>query len=131
MAHREPFPIPATLLPTLSPMKSFLFTAVALLLTAPAAHAGEILPNLYAKHYCDLRAIGVNTEDAVSAAVYKSYIRSGYSPKVRLADGREIDADVVQAHLAAKQRCPQYFSGSPAAQPRLVPTFSDAYRTGI
>ena len=88
-------------------MKSLLLIP-ALLLAAPAAFAGELLPNLYAREYCNLRSLGVNAQEARAAAVDASYLDNGKTePKVTI-NGTQYDASVVRAFQAVSDRCPQY-----------------------
>ena len=83
-------------------------TAVLLGAFAPAAWADLILlPNLFAKEYCQMRQMGVNHEQALEVAVRESAI-DGTPIKVTI-DGRTYDADVIKANRAALERCPQYF----------------------
>ena len=70
--------------------------------TTPA-HAGTILPNLFASEYCSLRSIGA-TE---TAAVRKATIRSDDWIYVDYA-GKRLRSDHLQATLAAYNRCPQF-----------------------
>jgi len=82
--------------------------AAGLLSLAPvAANARILLPNLYAEEYCSLRAMGATREDAITAAVQASLI-DGEPVKVTLEDGRVIDADVLRAARAVRNRCPDY-----------------------
>ena len=80
----------------------------ALALAAPAAMAGQIMPNLYASEYCSMRNLGVNAREARTAAVAASYVSSlPDMPQVTIG-GEKFDADVVQAMRAVESRCPQY-----------------------
>jgi len=72
----------------------------------PEAKSGVILPNLYASEYCTFRSLGVNQDEAMSAAMDAAYISSGTSPQVTI-DGVLYDADVVRAVRAANDRCPE------------------------
>jgi len=87
-------------------MKSFIMTA-ALLLAAPAAMAGEILPNLYASEYCSLRSMGVSVDEARAAAVDVAYLDNGTESARVTIDGKQYDVDVIRAYRAVSQRCPQ------------------------
>ena len=88
-------------------MKSLLLIP-ALLLAAPAAFAGELLPNLYAREFCSLRSMGVNAEEARAAAVREAYLDNGVTtPRVTI-NGTSYGADVVRAYRAVQERCPQY-----------------------
>ena len=83
-----------------------LFLIPALLLAGPASFAGQILPNLYAKEYCSMRELGVNEDESRAAAVAASYVSSLPDlPKVTI-NGKQYDADVVQAYRATNERCP-------------------------
>ena len=79
-----------------------------LLVAIPAATAGEILPNLYAREYCELRAIGVGGNEAMAAAVEEAYIDNGKTVVKVTIDGKEYGADVVRAYRAVERRCPEY-----------------------
>jgi hypothetical protein len=79
--------------------------AAALLLAAPA-QASTILPNLYAKTFCELRQAGASKEDARSAAM-QSAIISGDDWTWITIDGRRLKSDVVLAVQAVINRCPE------------------------
>lgn len=87
-------------------MKKLLIGAFALSLAiAPAAEAIlVILPELYASKFCKLRQAGLSIDDATKVAMSDSVVE-GKSIKITY-NGQEYDADVVQAHLAVKERCP-------------------------
>ena len=87
-------------------MKLF-FLALAISLPLPSL-AGTILPNLYAKTYCDLRAIGIDDDGARRTAVSQSMISSDDWTMVRRTDGSYVQSDIVLAVNATFQRCPQY-----------------------
>ena len=87
-------------------MKLF-FLALAISLPLPSL-AGTILPHLYAKTYCDLRAIGIDDDGARRTAVSQSMISSDDWTMVRRADGSFVQSDIVLAVNATFQRCPQY-----------------------
>ena len=76
-------------------------------LAAPA-HAVTILPNLFAKRYCDLRAIGATKDDAISIAINDSTIPTDNWVMVTRPDGRKTRSDSIEAARAAAARCPQY-----------------------
>ena len=88
-------------------MKSLLLIP-ALMLAAPAAMAGEILPNLYAKEFCELRAMGADMDSARAAAVEAAYVDNGAQSVKVTINGSQYDADVVRAFRAVNARCPQY-----------------------
>ncbi len=87
-------------------MKSFFLIPAFLLGLAPISQAAVLLPNLYANEYCSLRAMGVNRDGAARAAT-KASIVSGDPVKVTI-NGKQMDADVVQAVREVKNLCPQY-----------------------
>lgn len=75
-------------------MKSFLFTAAALLLAAPA-HAG-VDPNLFASTFCVDRAQGVTWDEAISQATRRANDFTG------------TQAGIPEAARLVIQACPQY-----------------------
>ena len=91
-------------------MKSSFIKAAAVVsaLTAVAlpASAGILLPNLYAREFCEMRAAGVDYDGASSWAVRQSMI-SGDPIRVRIGD-EMYDADVIAANRAVRDRCPQF-----------------------
>jgi hypothetical protein len=89
-------------------MKPFIMSIATLLVAVPAAAAGEILPNLYAREYCELREIGVAEDEAMAAAVEEAYIDNGKESVKVTVDGKEYGADVVRAYRAVERRCPEY-----------------------
>ena len=89
-------------------MKKYLFGAAALLLLPLSVQAGEILPNLYARVYCESRAMGMTDEQARIQAVDESYITTG-DPMTVTVNGTKTTTDVVAAVRTVVKRCPQYF----------------------
>ena len=88
-------------------MKLF-FLALALSLPLPSL-AGTILPNLYAKTYCELRSVGIDAEGARRTAVQQSMIMSSDDwTMVKRQDGSLVRSDIVLAVNATFQRCPEY-----------------------
>lgn len=87
-------------------MKKFIFCA-ALVFAPQAVHAQQVLPSLYAKHYCEYRALGISAEDARSAAMDDAYISAGTPTKVNY-NGKMISSDVIKAAIAVTKMCPQY-----------------------
>ena len=83
-----------------------IITIAALAVGMPAQAGLVILPNLYAREYCNLRALGVSVEDSRRAAMSESTI-DGEPVKVTL-NGRQVDLDVIKASQAVADRCPQY-----------------------
>jgi hypothetical protein len=67
--------------------------------------AGTILPNLYAKTYCELRSVGIDPEGARRTAVQQSMISSDDWTMVKRADGSLVRSDIVLAVNATMQRC--------------------------
>ena len=90
-------------------MKSIISLAVALVALPFSVSAGEILPNLYAREFCQAMDMGMPRESAIKYAMSQSYISSGSSTMVTLSDGSRVGSDSVAAALAATRRCPQYF----------------------
>jgi hypothetical protein len=91
-------------------MKSFFpfFPIVASFVAfATPAQAGTILPNLYAKTYCELRSVGIDAEDARRTAVQQSMISGDDWTMVKRADGSLVRSDIVLAVNATMQRCPE------------------------
>ena len=87
-------------------MKLF-FLALALSLPLPSM-AETILPNLYAKTFCDLRAVGIDDDGARRTAVMESMVSGDNWTMVKRTDGSYVQSDVVLAVNAVMQRCPQY-----------------------
>ena len=84
-------------------MKTILAIAIALL--PMPSMAGTILPNLYAKTYCELRSVGIDPEGARRTAVQQSMISSDDWTMVKRADGTLVRSDIVLAVNATMQRC--------------------------
>lgn len=90
-------------------MKTFLALAAGLTIAFPLPSlAGTILPNLYAKTFCDLRAAGIDDDGARRTAVQQSTISSDDWTMVKRQDGSLVRSDIVLAVNATFQRCPQY-----------------------
>ena len=90
-------------------MKSIITGAVALFALPLSVSAGQILPNLYAREYCDARSMGMSAHDSRVYAVDRAYISSGNPQTVTLSDGTTATTDVIAAVKTAARRCPQYF----------------------
>jgi hypothetical protein len=75
---------------------------------AAPVQAGTILPNLYAKTYCELRSVGIDAEGARRTAVQQSMISSDDWTMIRRTDGTLVQSDIVLAVNATFQRCPEY-----------------------
>jgi hypothetical protein len=88
-------------------MKNVFFGAVALIALPLSVQAGQLLPNLYAKVYCESRAMGMSEEASVTQAVSESYISRGNGISVTV-HGVKTTTDVVAAMREARNRCPQY-----------------------
>jgi len=88
-------------------MKKIIAAAVlaATAFASPAAEAYQLLPNLYAKTYCDLRKLGVSYSEALNAAMEVAIVSDGDSSYVTI-DGKSQRLDVVQAAVAVTERCP-------------------------
>ena len=90
-------------------MKTFLALATGLAISFPLPSlAGTILPHLYAKTFCDLRAIGIDDDGARRTAIMESMVSNDSWTMVRRADGSYVQSDIVLAVNATFQRCPQY-----------------------
>ena len=88
-------------------MKKYISGAAALLLLPLSVQAGELLPNTYAKVYCESRAMGMSENASVRQAVSESYISTGDGLPVTV-HGVETTTDVVASMREARKRCPQY-----------------------
>jgi hypothetical protein len=85
-------------------MKTILAIAIALL--PMSSMAGTILPNFYAKTFCELRSVGIDAEDARRTAVQQAMIMSSDDwTMVKRADGSLVRSDIVLAVNATMQRC--------------------------
>jgi hypothetical protein len=90
-------------------MKNFFPIVASFVAFATPAHAGTILPNLYAKTYCELRSVGIDAEGARRTAVQQSMIMSSDDwTMVKRADGSLVRSDIVLAVNATMQRCAEY-----------------------
>jgi hypothetical protein len=87
-------------------MKKLIF-ALTVIFSHGAVNAGQILPDLYAYKYCEMRALGLSSQDAANVATDEAYISTGNSFKVKW-NGIYVDADVLQAAAAAYKRCPKF-----------------------
>ena len=85
-------------------MNKFIF-ALGFVFSPIAVNAGQVLPNLYASKFCEMRAAGLSKEDATTVAMQEAYISSGYAAKVTW-NGKLIDSDVLQASIAVVKKCP-------------------------
>lgn len=88
-------------------MKSFIF-ALTFILAPCAVNAGELLPDLYAKKFCDYRAMGISVDDSRTAAVEDAYIESPKKPIMINYKGRMVSSDVLKAVMAAIEMCPKF-----------------------
>ena len=87
---------------------SFLALATGLAILPLPSLAGTILPNLYAKTYCELRSVGIDAEGARRTAIMESMVSGDNWTMVKRTDGSYVQSDVVLAVNATFQRCPQY-----------------------
>jgi len=78
------------------------------LFLSPAAFAGQILPTMYAREYCDLRELGVSKSEAMAAATQTAYVGSLPDAATVTIDGEVYATDVVRAARIVADRCPQY-----------------------
>lgn len=89
-------------------MKRFIFTLTFILASCVnAVNAGEVLPYLYARKFCDYRSLGISANDARKAAMQDAYISLGNSVMVNYK-GKMIPSDVIKSALAVVKMCPQY-----------------------
>jgi hypothetical protein len=87
-------------------MKKLFPIAAFVALFATPVQAGTILPNLYAKTYCELRSVGIQAEDARRTAIQQSMIMSSDDwTMVKRADGSLVRSDIVLAVNATMERC--------------------------
>jgi hypothetical protein len=86
-------------------MKNFFPIVASFVAFATPAHAGTILPNLYAKTYCELRTVGIDAEGARRTAIQQSMISGDDWTMVKRADGTLVRSDIVLAVNATMQRC--------------------------
>lgn len=90
-------------------MKTFLALATGLAISLPLPSlAGTILPNLYAKTFCDLRAIGIDDDGARRTAMQQSTISADEWTMVKRKDGSLVRSDIVLAVMTAYDRCPEF-----------------------
>jgi hypothetical protein len=88
-------------------MKSTIIATLGLFAIAIPASAGFVLqPAEYAREYCNLRSLGWGNDASVEYAVLESVVPG--LPVEVLHNNQKVDADVVMAFQAAKDRCPQY-----------------------
>lgn len=72
---------------------------------APAFASQVILPNLYADKYCTLRRVGVQKDEAMTAAIKEASI-PGEQNRV-MVNGKSIGVDVIAAVEAVTRLCPE------------------------
>ena len=82
-------------------------TAAALLLTLPA-QAGSFYPNLFGAKYCELRALGVETKEAIKVSIQQNWSVTRETPSVTI-DGKQYSLDVLEGSNYIKKNCPEYF----------------------
>lgn len=87
-------------------MKKFIFT-LAFILAPCVVNAGEVLPYLYAKKFCEYRSLGISADDARAAAIQDAYVSSG-NPVMVNYNGKMISSDVIKSAVAVVKMCPQY-----------------------
>ena len=88
-------------------MKSIFLAAAAVIALPFSVQAGVLLPNTYARVYCESRQMGMDNDSATTQAVSESYISTGEGMPVTF-HGVETTSDVIAAMREAKKRCPQY-----------------------
>ena len=65
----------------------------------------DVLPNLYAKYYCEARAIGVPQPEARRLALHEATISTKDAIKINVF-GLKATSDTYLAVMAALKRCP-------------------------
>ena len=106
-------PKPTKASPTALPLmrlilnKALLPLCLALAVAAPASSA-TLLPNLFAKRYCDLRALGATKDQAIDTAVRDSLITEDRWFWITKANGTKMRSDSLEAARAIAARCPEY-----------------------
>lgn len=90
----------------ISIMKKFIL-ALTFIVAPCAVNAGEVLPYLYAKRFCEYRALGISADDARTAAMQDAYISSG-TPTMVNYNGKMISSDVIKSAIAVVKMCPQF-----------------------
>lgn len=88
-------------------MKKF-FILPALVLMALPASAGQIMPNLYAQEFCELRDMGVSLSEARTAAFSTTYVNSLPDLPTVTVYGVTVTADIVNAYREVSERCPEH-----------------------
>lgn len=78
----------------------------ALTLAAGSPAQAKFLPNLAAKTYCDLRALGVSKAEAITASGTDAHIVAA-DPMVTV-DGQQYPLSVIQTTVAIANRCPEF-----------------------
>ena len=89
-------------------MKTTVFSFALILCSAfipTFANAGQIIPILYAKKYCELRSLGVSVDDSRKMAIEYSYTDIGEATKI-LVNGKYNRSDSYMAAIEAVSRCP-------------------------
>jgi hypothetical protein len=87
-------------------MNKLLLATLAVATFAIPTQAAVILPNLFAKEFCEMRELGISEKEAMEVAA-KASIVDGEAAQVTY-QGILIDSDVLQALNAVRARCPQY-----------------------
>lgn len=92
-------------------MKLFNISLSILSLIIPSSSlAGQVLPTMYAREYCDLRKLGVIDDEARMAALTTAWVESLPDlPEVTI-EGHKYTTDLVQAARAVTERCPEYLN---------------------
>lgn len=87
-------------------MKRFLLALTPLLLLPSPSLAGVIDPQRYAEHFCKLRLMGVDRQEATRAAVQHSLDLSQPDPPKVTRYGVTATQDVLDAVQASMRHCP-------------------------
>ena len=88
-------------------MKKFFLLPAFMLMAVPAS-AGQIMPNLYAQEFCQLRDMGVSLSEARTAAFSTTYVNSLPDLPTVTVYGTTVTSDVLNAYRAVSSRCPEH-----------------------
>jgi hypothetical protein len=87
-------------------MKKFIF-ALTFILAPCSVHSQQVLPNLYAKRFCEYREMGISADDARTAAMDDAWISTG-KPVIVNYKGKMVSSDVIKSVSAVIKLCPQF-----------------------
>ena len=80
--------------------------AAILLLSVPA-QAGSFYPSLFGARYCELRAMGVENQEAIKVSILQNWSKTRQTPSVTI-DGKEYSLDVIEGSNYIKKNCPEF-----------------------